>query len=176
VEGCRDLQFLFNLSQRLLGSSTVMETEARPLGTEVAEIREELLKVVYEIERSSFPEPYPYYFFAAMARETPETFLVAISGRDIVGYVLTSVNRDAGHVLSIAVRENFRRKGIGSRLMNGIGELLRNKGVLRINLEVRKSNLAAKAFYQKLGFQETGLVNAYYRDGEDAVRMTKILE
>lgn len=178
VKGCRDLQFLFNLSQRLLGGSVTTGIEAKLLrpDTEVTEIREELLEGVYEIERSSFSEPYPYYVFTTMARETPETFLVAISEHNVIGYVLTSMNSDVAHILSIAVRESLRRGGVGSKLMDEMIGVLRKRGVLRVNLEVRKSNLAARAFYQRLGFQEVGLVEAYYRDGEDAVKMTRSLE
>ena len=131
---------------------------------------------VYEIELSSFSEPYPHYVFTTVARKTPETFLVAISEHNVVGYVLTSTNGDAAHILSIAVRERFRRGGVGSKLMDKMIGVLRKRGVLRVSLEVRKSNLAARMFYKKLGFQEAGLVEAYYRDGEDAVRMTRSVE
>jgi ribosomal-protein-alanine N-acetyltransferase len=138
---------------------------------EITKVRNEFLEAICEIERESFSEPYPHYILAAMATETPETFLVAVSNLRVVGYVLASLNKDSGHILSIAVRTNLRRRGIGSRLMVAILEALRKKGAQQVILEVRMSNLDARMFYEKLGFTEAGRVRAYYRDGEDALKM-----
>jgi ribosomal-protein-alanine N-acetyltransferase len=139
------------------------------------EITPDFVEDICEIERESFSEPYPSYILAVMARETPETFLVAILESKVVGYVLTSLNEDEGHVLSIAIRRGFRRRGIGSRLMAEIFQVLRRKGIRRIRLEVRLSNREAKQFYEQLGFKEKDLIRAYYRDGEDAVNMVREL-
>lgn len=142
---------------------------------ETTEVTPEFIKDICEIEQESFPEPYPSYILAAMARETPETFLVAISKSKVVGYVLTSLNENEGHLLSIAVRKGFRKRGIGSRLMAEIFQVLRSKGIRRIRLEVRRSNREARRFYEQLEFKEKGLIRAYYRDGEDAVNMVREL-
>lgn len=138
---------------------------------EITRVRNEFLEAICEIERESFSEPYPPYILTAIATETPETFLVAVSNLRVVGYVLASLNKDSGHILSIAVRTNLRRRGIGSRLMAAILEALRKKGAQQAMLEVRMSNLDARMFYEKLGFTEAGRVRAYYRDGEDALKM-----
>jgi len=142
---------------------------------EITGVREEFLREIWEIERESFSAPYPRHIFAHMAKETPETFLVATFKQTTVGYVLASLRKDAGHILSIAVRKNFRRKGAGMKLMTEIMEILRIRGVRRVDLEVRVSNDIALKFYRKLGFQERGLITEYYRDGEDAVKMSKDL-
>jgi len=141
--------------------------------TEITEVKKEFLDAICEIERESFSEPYPPYILAAIASETPEIFLVAVSNLRVAGYVLASLNKDSGHILSIAVRSDLRRKGIGSRLMAGILAALRKKGAQQVMLEVRISDLDARRFYQKLGYIEAGRVRAYYRDGEDALRMTR---
>jgi len=142
---------------------------------EITGVREEFLREIWEIERESFSAPYPRYVFAHMAKETPETFLVATFKQTTVGYVLASLRKDAGHILSIAVRKNFRRKGAGMKLMTEIMEILRRRGVRRVDLELRVSNDIALKFYRKLGFQERGLIREYYRDGEDAVKMSRDL-
>jgi len=145
------------------------------LEIEITNVRNEFLKEICEIERESFSAPYPPHIFTVMARETPETFLVAISKQGIVGYVLASLRKDFGHVLSIAVRREFRTRGVGAKLMAEILEVLRRKGIRRVDLEVRTSNHVAQEFYSKLGFREAGLIRKYYSDGEDAVRMSKNL-
>lgn len=142
---------------------------------ETREVTPDCVEDICEIERESFSEPYPSYILAVMAREAPETFLVAISESKVVGYVLTSLNEDEGHVLSIAIRRGFRRRGIGSRLMAETFQVLRRKGIRRIRLEARLSNCEAKQFYEQLGFKKKGLIRAYYRDGEDAVNMVREL-
>ncbi len=139
---------------------------------DIRTVRDELVKEICEIERESFSAPYPPYIFASMAKETPETFLVAVFKQNTVGYVLASSRKDDGRILSIAVKKDFRRKGVGSKLMTGLIEVLYRKGVRRVDLEVRASNHIAQEFYRKLGFQEKGLIKKYYRDGEDAVKMS----
>lgn len=173
--GCRDLEFLFNLSQPFSneGKSREEKTELQITDLEITNVRDGLLKEICEIERESFSTPYPPYILASMAKETPETFLAAIFRKNTVGYVLASLRKDAGHILSIAVKRDFRRRGIGSELMRGILEVFYRKGIRRVDLEVRESNHSALEFYRKLGFQEKGLIKGYYRDGDDAVMMSR---
>ena len=142
---------------------------------EITSVRHEFLKEICEIERESFSAPYPSYIITSIAKETPETFLVATFKQSAVGYVLGSMRKDAGHILSIAVKSDFRRKHVGSKLMAEISEVFFRKGVRRVELEVRASNHSAQEFYRKIGFQVNGLVKEYYHDGEDAVKMSRDL-
>ncbi|HEY9060084.1 MAG TPA: ribosomal protein S18-alanine N-acetyltransferase [Pseudobacteroides sp.] len=81
---------------------------------------------------------------------------------------------DEGHVTNIAVHPEFRKIGIASRILEFmIGESI-NKGIQRMTLEVRKSNVSAINLYQKYGFINEGIRKSYYADnGEDAVIMWK---
>jgi len=142
---------------------------------EITCVRHELLKEICEIEQESFSAPYPSYIIASIASETPETFLVATFKQSAIGYVLGSMRKDAGHILSIAVKSDFRRRHVGSKLMAEILEVFFRKGVRRVELEVRASNYSAQEFYRKIGFQANGLIKDYYRDGEDAVKMSRDL-
>jgi ribosomal-protein-alanine N-acetyltransferase len=69
------------------------------------------------------------------------------------------------------VGENLRRKGYASLLFRQFCMECAKKGVRYLTLEVRKSNLPAIRFYEKMGFQITGEINRFYTDGEDAYRM-----
>jgi ribosomal-protein-alanine N-acetyltransferase len=77
------------------------------------------------------------------------------------------------HIVSIAVRERYRRRGLGELLLIGAIELGLKRGEQVVTLEARVSNEPAKALYTKYGFSEAGLRRGYYADNhEDAVIMT----
>jgi len=128
------------------------------------------LKQIMTLEANAFPKTsYNQKIFENWCVALPQYFLVYVdeSTMTIVGYVLLW---PTGHIASIAVFPEFRRKGIGSRLMGKAIELCPG-GVARI--EVRPSNEAAVAFYKALGFREAGVVPEYYED-EDAIVMVKL--
>ncbi|MBR5279619.1 MAG: GNAT family N-acetyltransferase, partial [Clostridia bacterium] len=65
----------------------------------------------------------------------------------------------------------YRRQGIGEQVLARILERLGENGVEKIFLEVRASNVAARALYSKMGFVVIGKRKGYYSGGEDAVIM-----
>ena len=80
---------------------------------------------------------------------------------------------DEAHLISIAVREEYRRRGVGELLLISIIDLVIELDVRLVSLEVRASNTAALSLYGKCGFSKTGLRRGYYSDDkEDAVIMT----
>ncbi|RLE67442.1 MAG: hypothetical protein DRJ43_07425 [Thermoprotei archaeon] len=79
-------------------------------------------------------------------------------------------------MISIAVHPEWRRRGVGKRLMLQLLEKMRRMGVRWVRLEVRVSNEAAINLYRRLGFSIEGVLKGYYRDGEDAYLMIKVLE
>ena len=77
------------------------------------------------------------------------------------------------HIVNIAIRQAYRRRGIGELLLISLIRLALEKGADTITLEVRKSNAAAQKLYQKYGFNIKGIRSGYYLDDrEDAVIMT----
>jgi ribosomal-protein-alanine N-acetyltransferase len=125
------------------------------------------------LEQASFNDPYPSYFLSELARDNPETFLVLTLNSEIVGYGVVDHWEDHDHLISIAVRPDSRRKGLGEALLVELEKRLSKERPLR--LEVRQSNVAAIHLYSKRGFTKTGLAEGYYGDGEDAVIMEKRL-
>ncbi|RDD53644.1 MAG: ribosomal-protein-alanine N-acetyltransferase [Candidatus Korarchaeota archaeon NZ13-K] len=142
------------------------------------------LEDVERINRIFLPENYPSYFFLENYRRFPNSFFVAETedGR-IVGYVMCRVEPHyakgatliLGHVLSIAVSKEHRRRGIGEALMLRAEEGLMTYGSEAIYLEVRVSNDPAIRLYEKLGYKKLGIIPFYYADGEDAFLMYKIV-
>lgn len=80
----------------------------------------------------------------------------------ILGYVIFSQD---GHVISIAVPPQHRRKGIGTQLLQ---KVMKTPHIKKVWAEVRRSNQGAQAFYSKMGFQITDRVPNYYGN-EDAL-------
>lgn len=80
-----------------------------------------------------------------------------------------------GHVVSIAVMPQARRKGIASALITSAIEGMRHYKAKQIYLEVRVTNEPGINLYKKLGLDITRTITGYYSDGEDAYVMTKNL-
>lgn len=71
---------------------------------------------------------------------------------------------------NIAVAAEARRRGLGTRLMTEFMDVARGRGAESVFLEVRESNRAARALYEKWAFVETGRRRGYYSEpAEDAV-------
>ncbi len=78
-----------------------------------------------------------------------------------------------GHIISVAVLSEHRKKGIGQALMNQAMIAMKEYGSSEYYLEVRVSNLAAVGMYQKLDYHIAKRLRGYYMDGEDAYLMSK---
>ena len=132
------------------------------------------IPAVHHIERSSFPVPWPEYAF----RQEIETnrlahYLVVRAGDEIVGYAGMWMMVDEAHITTFAVLPDWRRRGIGARLMLAMMDLADDLGASVATLEVRLSNDPARQLYQRFGFRPVGIRPRYYSDnGEDALIMT----
>lgn len=92
----------------------------------------------------------------------------------IVGYVFAWILFDDLHVNNIAVIPGLQRRGIARRLMEGLMGEARGRGVKRVSLEVRPSNIAARGLYDRLGFRAIAERKGYYDDtGEDAIILVR---
>ncbi len=104
---------------------------------------------------------------------TPPPEVVHARQDFIAGYVGLWFAVDEAHIISIAVREAYRRMGLGELLLMGTIELAMARHTRCVTLEARITNFPAHALYEKYGFQRKGTRKAYYADNhEDAVIMT----
>ncbi len=140
---------------------------------EVRPVRPEDMESVYLLEVACFKDPYPSYFLDQLAEADSSRFLVATIEGYVVGYAVVDIWPDHDHLVSIAVLQEARRRGIGGHLLMASEDGVETNRALR--LEVRKSNVEAIAFYVRHEFRKTGEVEAYYSDGEDAILMEKVL-
>jgi [ribosomal protein S18]-alanine N-acetyltransferase len=86
------------------------------------------------------------------------------------GFVIARVVGDDWEIENIAVAGPARRRGLGARLLGELLDLARTRGAGSVFLEVRESNHAARALYEKWAFLESGRRRRYYKDpAEDAI-------
>ncbi len=91
----------------------------------------------------------------------------------VVGFAGLWIMADEAHIINIAVREFYRRQGIGELLLISSINLAAELRARILTLEVRASNTAAQALYSKYGFKQVGLRRGYYIDDkEDAILMS----
>ncbi len=93
---------------------------------------------------------------------------------DVVGYGVVMVGAGEAHLLNLSVAQNWQRRGVGAELTGFFVKLARDYGAEKIFLEVRPSNVAARALYVRSGFAEVGVRRDYYPASggrEDAVVM-----
>jgi len=137
---------------------------------------------VMEINLKTLPEHYSDYFYESLLAEMPEAFLVAENHGKLVGYIMCKTEYGfsnfkklgfvkKGHVVSIAVLEEYRKKGLGSAIVEESIKGVKERRCDELYLEVRCSNNDAVRLYEKLGFFIKQRLKAYYRDGEDAFLM-----
>lgn len=134
------------------------------------------LDAVLAIERASFSQPWTEDMFRAELTENRFAwFFVAVAGADILGYIGGWLVADELQVVSLAVRPDARRRRVAARLL---AHLLDHAGrpVHRASLEVRRSNQAAIAMYERFGFRPVGVRRGYYDEPkEDAVLMAWVM-
>jgi ribosomal-protein-alanine N-acetyltransferase len=101
-----------------------------------------------------------------------DMFLVAEYLGLIVGFIVGyRLNDSEGRVFSLAVREDFQRKGVGTMLLDSLFKVFYLNLLKYATLEVRASNIKARNLYSKMGFIPCWIEKNYYPDGEDGIIM-----
>jgi ribosomal-protein-alanine acetyltransferase len=140
------------------------------------------LDEVIEVNERELPEDYPYFFYKSILDNYPECFLVAQKKNGkIVAYIMWRVEKapsinslkyiNQGHLVSIAVTEAYRRRGIGKTLLANSMEAIKKYKIKQYVLEVRVSNYTAIRLYEQFNYKIESIKKNYYRDGENAYFM-----
>lgn len=129
------------------------------------------VRIIAEIERYSFPKPWDPDIFRYMAlhpRGAPTTtgsllhMIVLAQGQDIISYAVWEEKCNEGHLMNLAVAPQHRNKGFGKLILRGIVDNMRQKGIVRLELEVRENNAIARRLYEGEGMMPAGRVEGFY--------------
>ena len=131
------------------------------------------IPAVVQLDQVSFSLPWPERSFRFEVTDNPASRCwVAEIDRRIAGMVVAWLFVNEVHIATIATHPDFRRLGIGSRLLAHTLLQALEEGARSSFLEVRESNLTAQELYRKFGYEEAGRRRRYYRDNdEDAILM-----
>jgi len=129
------------------------------------------------LDRMCFPPAIAYdpEEIAAALIQPRMLCLVGEQNAEIVGFILLDWRRTVGHIITIDLHPDHRRRGLGSTFLKMAEQRLKRQGVRRVVLEVATTNEAAIAFYHVQGFVMQRLLRRYYRDGTDARLMEKAI-
>ena len=121
------------------------------------------LPAVISIERRSFPSPWSLAMFVLELSKPSGICLAAISGEELLGYLVCSRYDRVWHVMNVAVAPERRREGIASALLRQLLEETRGDARRGYTLEVRVSNVGAISLYERFGFRPKGVRRGYYQ-------------
>jgi ribosomal-protein-alanine N-acetyltransferase len=144
----------------------------------IREMSPEDVEQVIAIERVAYSFPWSEGIFRDCLRVGYICRVVEL-GAVVVGYCVMSTGAGEAHVLNLCVREEFRCRGIGARLLAHLLEVARAADVCEAFLEVRPSNTPAIRLYQSQGFVQIGVRRGYYQAAagrEDAVVLRRRLD
>jgi ribosomal-protein-alanine N-acetyltransferase len=134
------------------------------------------LDAIERIENAVYPTPWSRSMFAGELAKPSSLSLGGFdpdSGR-LIAYLIVSRYVDAWHIMNLAVHPGWRRAGVASRLLDELLDLTAGDRRRGYTLEVRVSNTAAIALYERFGFEGSGVRRGYYTDNrEDALIMWK---
>jgi ribosomal-protein-alanine acetyltransferase len=159
------------------------EQSPAPIPRDITIVRmtEHDLLAVVEIEEQSGLSRWGWAaYYAELQGANRDLMLVAKptrgSSSEIAGYIVARETAGELHINNVAVRSEYRRRGIGAALLNRVIDEARRRKAKAAFLEVRSANYAAQALYEKSGFKAIARRANYYSEPqEDAVVMSLVL-
>lgn len=143
----------------------------------IEHMTEVVVPQVAALEAACFSTPWSESSIRSELENPYAIWLVAMEGDTLAGYLGVQFGPDGGDIMTIATAPAFRGQGIGKQLLSAMVQILREKQLGWLTLEVRPSNAAAVGLYEAMGFREVGRRPRYYKKPtEDALLMTLLFE
>ena len=129
---------------------------------------------IAELEKLCFADPWSVNSIRSELTNPLSVWVVALENDVVVGYVGSQTVLAETDMMNLAVHPDFRRTGIGRRLVEELVLRIKQQGSHVLMLEVRASNKAAIRLYDNMGFLQVGRRPNYYRNPrEDALILRK---
>ena len=140
----------------------------------IRELRDTDIEAVSIIEEQCFSMPWKPDDFREMIAKDHMLYVVAELGGTVIGGAGAVLVLENADITNVCISPDYRGNGYGKRMMNGLLDIIKERGCLEVTLEVRKSNLTAGSMYEKLGFENIGIRPCFYeKPVEDAIIMRK---
>ena len=153
----------------------VVVSTAKGLTIKLRNFEKQDIRRVMEIEEESFLDGDAELYLELYA-EWPGGFLVAEHEGKVIGFIVLVLTPEGdGRVFALAVDSRYRGGGVGRTLLKAAFNTLRKRKIWFVQLEVRVSNHIAQRLYRSMGFMEIGFISFYYKDGESAIMMRKVM-
>lgn len=132
------------------------------------------IPAVAALEAEEFPDGASEDMLRRLSESADGCILIAENAGEVLGYVWCRFVLDEGDIGNVAVKKEERRRGIAGELLRALDRECEERRIAVLMLEVRESNAAALALYEKNGFLSVGRRKKYYeKPTEDAILMSK---
>ena len=128
---------------------------------------------VMVIEKAVFGDHWSKENFRYTLQDDPYSDIYVLFQEDIIGYVGISILYERSEITTLAIKEEYQRKGYGKKLLSYAIDIAKSKGCEVVALEVRVDNTVAIRLYEDFGFIRVRTRHHYYSDGTDAYEMAK---
>jgi ribosomal-protein-alanine N-acetyltransferase len=132
---------------------------------------------LYALDHLCFPPGIAYskWMLRHFLKMPSANCIVATDDEEIPGFVITEEAGPLGHILTLDVAESYRRRGLGTQLLQRSEAELLERGVTEMVLEAAVENAAGVAFWHRHGYRTVGTLKKYYLRRLDAFEMRKNL-
>ena len=174
------LEKIFNFFTPIQEVEQETIVSAPPTVYEIRPLTDKQLKEVLKLNLRCFKagENYTKYTFSYLLSEPNSlSYRVVTPTEQMVAFifVMTSKENGTGHITTIGVAPEHRRRGLANKLLSHAEDALRKRNIGVVMLEVRTSNSAAQNLYREFGYSIVQRLTKYYNNGEDGFLMLKSL-
>ena len=140
----------------------------------IKQIFEKDIELCYELDSNTISLWSKNQWASELKKEGIQIFGI-LRSNFVIGICVLQVVLDEAQINYFAVRQKYRKRGLGSYLMNYLIMLCKKRKINKLLLEVSQKNIIAEKFYNKFNFSTVGIRRNYYKDGSDALLKEKKL-
>lgn len=139
---------------------------------EIKKMTNEHLNKIQDILEEQFDKFWNANVLASELENPLSDYIVAVENEEVVGYAGLWQPIDEGHITNIVTRKDKRGNHIGTKMLEEIINIAKDKKLKCVTLEVNEHNQTAIKLYKKYNFIEVGKRKKYYNNQDDAIIMT----